>query len=101
LLLTYVIRGDDDYFSSDLDPEFVAKVWGRFKKPALVLPSGEDEFVPASIDVVALLESWKKVGPQIHRLSGLIPGASHNVAQPDAQNWLSDTVARFLGDISS
>ncbi|KAF5021709.1 hypothetical protein F66182_6266 [Fusarium sp. NRRL 66182] len=91
--------GDDDYFSSDLDDDVIAKNWSRFEKPVLVLHSGEDEFVPARIDQAASNERYKKLNPLVSSLSGLIPGASHTVDQPEAQEWLSKRVIEFLGTV--
>lgn len=91
--------GDDDYFSSDLDEQTVSKFWNRFEKPALALYSAEDEHVPSFVDREALVDSWKRLGAKVHPLSGLIPGASHTVKQPEAQAWLNERVAEFLKDI--
>ncbi|KAL2752611.1 hypothetical protein ACRALDRAFT_2112623 [Sodiomyces alcalophilus JCM 7366] len=91
--------GDDDYFSSDLDEEVVAKFWGRFNKPALVLYSGEEEHAPAFIDKEALVESWKKAGPKVHPSSGVIPGADHAITKPESQARFNEMVAAFLKDI--
>ncbi|KAM0197061.1 hypothetical protein ACHAPA_002549 [Fusarium lateritium] len=89
--------GDDDYFSSDLDKEVLEKNWSRFKKPVLALHSAEDEYVPARIDQAANNKKYKELNPVVSHLSGLIPGASHTVDQPDAQEWLSKQVIAFLG----
>ena len=91
-------RGDDDFFSSDLSDAEVEAVWSRFKQPVLILPSGEDEHVPKFIDVPGQLEKWKgHCAPGIaSELSGLIPGATHNVKQADSQEWLAHKVASFL-----
>ena len=32
-------------------------------------------------------------------LSGLIPGASHEVGQPESREWLADRILRFLGEL--
>ncbi|TDZ49932.1 UPF0613 protein [Colletotrichum trifolii] len=88
--------GDDDYFSSDLAESFVASVWGRFKQPVMALHSAEDEFVPATIDKQGLVDAWKKASSQVHALSGLIPGASHTVKNPESQAWLADRVVQFV-----
>lgn len=73
-------------------------VWGRFKQPVLILPSGEDEHVPKEIDVPAQLQKWKShCAPGIaSELSDLIPGATHNVKQAASQEWLAHRVASFL-----
>ncbi|GKT43694.1 UPF0619 GPI-anchored membrane protein [Colletotrichum spaethianum] len=91
--------GDDDYFSSDLEESFVSEVWNRFQQPVMALQSAEDEFVPAKIDKQALVDSWKKTSPKVHELSGLIPGASHTVKNPDSQQWLAERVVQFLQQV--
>ncbi|KAJ4264921.1 hypothetical protein NW762_005164 [Fusarium torreyae] len=91
--------GDDDYFSSDLDDEVVAKNWSRFQKPVLVLHSEKDEFVPERIDQVACNKKYKTLNPAVSALSGLIPGAGHTVTEPEAQEWLSKRVIEFLGSV--
>lgn len=91
--------GDDDYFSSDLDESFVSEVWNRFQQPVMALQSAEDEFVPDKIDKQALVDSWKKISPKVHELSGLIPGASHTVKKPESQQWLAERVVQFLNQV--
>ncbi|KZL67042.1 esterase lipase [Colletotrichum incanum] len=91
--------GDDDYFSSDLEESFVSEVWNRFQQPIMALQSAEDEFVPAKIDKQALVDSWKKTSPKVHELSGLIPGASHTVKNPESQQWLATRVVQFLQQV--
>ncbi|EWZ95187.1 hypothetical protein BFJ70_g13831 [Fusarium oxysporum] len=88
--------GDDDYFSSDLPNDVIERNWSRFNKPVLVLHSAEDEFVPERIDQAASNKKYKALNPAVSRLSGLIPGASHTVDQPQAQEWLSKTVIEWL-----
>jgi hypothetical protein len=96
ILLT-LFRGDDDYFSSDLDDAFLRRCWGAFEDPVLILPSGEEEYVPAHVDKAALLERWMSlVDTKISPYSGLIPGANHTVDDPAAQEWMCRTVIRFL-----
>ncbi|EFX03823.1 duf1749 domain containing protein [Grosmannia clavigera kw1407] len=94
-------NGDDDYFSTDLPDERLAASWGAFNKPVLVLPSGKDEYVPQTIDVPANIARWKTFcATGIYSdLSGLIPGASHSVEQPDSQLWMADRVIRFLASL--
>lgn len=88
--------GDDDFFSTDLDATATASIWTRFTKPVLVLHSAEDQYVPAHVDKAALIAGWRELNPAISGLSGVIPHASHDVTQPQAQVWLADTVAEFL-----
>ncbi|GJC86779.1 UPF0613 protein PB24D3.06c [Colletotrichum liriopes] len=91
--------GDDDYFSSDLEESFVSEVWNRFQQPVMALQSAEDEFVPAKIDKQALVDLWKKTSSKVHELSGLIPGASHTVKNPESQQWLATRVVQFLQQV--
>lgn len=65
----------------------------------LVLHSAEDEYVPARIDQAASNKKYKALNPVVSHLSGLIPGASHTVDQPEAQEWLSKQVVTFLRDV--
>jgi pimeloyl-ACP methyl ester carboxylesterase len=82
-----------------MDADFVSKVWNRFDKPVMALHSGEDEFVPPHVDKQALIEVWKGVSKQVSALSGLIPGASHTVDAPEAQDWLANRVAEFVSSL--
>ncbi|KAK1835107.1 hypothetical protein QBC39DRAFT_419613 [Podospora conica] len=95
------VGGDDDFFSSDLGDEEVKRVWGAFKKPVLILPSGEDEWVPKGVDVHGMLGRWRAAcGEGIaSELSGLIPGANHRVDGEEGQKWLSERVVRFLKEL--
>ena len=90
--------GDDDYFSSDLDNRLLSR-WGLFENPVLVLPSGDDEFVPLHVDMPAVLEQWRAWCPQMSPLSDLIPAASHSVDDPQAQEWLAVRVVDFLASL--
>lgn len=92
--------GDDDYFSADLEDDKVQKYWGRFKQPALVLHSGEDEFVPSHIDQEALNKRYREASAAVSPLSGLIPGTGHTVRGDEARKWLAERVAQFLLSIS-
>jgi len=91
-------RGDDDYFSSDLPDETVAKFWGRIQQPVLIVPSEKDEHVPAGVDFEKLIARWKSFcRPGVaSEFSGLIPTANHTVDQAEGQQWLADRVVKFL-----
>lgn len=67
----------------------------------LILPSEKDEWVPAEIDMMGLVNKWKSFcKPGVaSELSGLIPGANHRVDNADGQEWLADRVARFLAEV--
>ncbi len=101
--LTLFYSGDDDYFSADLPDETVSSFWSKFQKPVLLVPSGDDEHVPKSIDVGKSLSRWSSFcSPGIFSpLSGLIPGANHNVAKPEAQRWLANRVTQFLQSLDA
>ncbi|KAK3322133.1 dolichol-phosphate mannosyltransferase [Apodospora peruviana] len=92
--------GDDDYFSSDLSDEELARIWGRLDRGGarvLIVLSAEDEHVPKSVDIGKVVERWKEAGGSaVSELSGFIPGANHRVEKPEAQEWLANRVARFL-----
>lgn len=94
-----VYRGDDDYFTSDLDDETVKRVWGRFEKPVLVLHSEKDEFVPSRVDSMALNKRYQEANPVVTKLSGLIPGASHAIHNEEGREWTATRVQDFLQDI--
>ncbi|TGJ79429.1 hypothetical protein E0Z10_g9333 [Xylaria hypoxylon] len=93
--------GEDNYFSPDLTDEVAASYWKRIGKPLLILHSGNDEFIPDSLDKEGLVNHWRELcNPGIaSKLSGTIPGATHNVEEPEAEDWLCSTVAKFLQSI--
>ena len=95
------VGGDDDYFSSDLSDERLKETFGRLTKPTLILESAQDQFIDPSIDKAALVERWSSISTNgaISDLSGLIPGADHQVHQHDAQVWLAECVEKFLGQL--
>jgi len=88
--------GDDDYFSSDLPDEKAKEIWATVKKPILIVPSAEDEYVPPSVDFEKLLAKWKSHCPEASDLSALIPGAGHTVQPASSQEWLAQRVVSFL-----
>lgn len=67
----------------------------------LIVPSGEDQYVPANVDVEKLVARWKSFcRPGVaSEFSGLIPTANHTVDQPEARVWLADRVVKFLGSL--
>ncbi|KAG5921269.1 hypothetical protein E4U61_006964 [Claviceps capensis] len=88
--------GDDDYFSSDLDDETVRKFWSRFNKPVLVLHSGNEENCPEFVDQAKENQRYQKANPMVSPLSGLIPGAGHQVLEKSARDWLAQRVLEYL-----
>lgn len=95
------VGGDDDYFSSDLPEDRVAAIWGAISSKVLIVPSGNDEHVPADIDVAGLVRKWTSACmPGVaSELSGLIPGANHRVEAAGPQIWLAERVAGFLKEV--
>ncbi|KAH7113071.1 hypothetical protein EDB81DRAFT_826557 [Dactylonectria macrodidyma] len=91
--------GDDDYFSDDFDDETISNFWARFQKPVLALHSAEDECVPDRVDQAALNKRYQKASAMVSPLSGVIPGASHTVAEPEAQKWFAKRVGDFLATL--
>lgn len=93
------LGGDDDWFTDTPDISSLGPVWSIFDHaPVLVLPSEKDECVPPYIRQDRKLRSWREACPEgkFSDLSGLVPGANHSVEQPEAQQWLTDRVCRFL-----
>jgi hypothetical protein len=84
-----------------LDDEKVAAIWGKLEQPVLILPSEKDEWVPPGVDVIGLVNRWKSFcKPGIaSELSGLIPGAIHQVDDAAAQQWMAERVVGFLAEI--
>jgi hypothetical protein len=63
----------------------------------LIVPSGEEEYVPAHVDKASLLGKWMALeNTTISPLSALIPGANHTVDEGSSQEWLAERVAQFL-----
>lgn len=97
------IRGDDDFFSPDLEDSDFKSTFGSFNKPFLVLYSGDDEYVPKSLNKEELMKRWENVtGSNWSKYSKIVEGAKHNLgngstegAQIDAIN----TVIKFINSI--
>lgn len=99
--LTVWDSGEDNYFSPTLTDEVAAPYWNRIDKPLLILHSGDDEFIPKSVDKEGLIKHWRSLcKPGVaSQLSGIIPGACHRVEEPEAEEWLCSTVVKFLQSI--
>ena len=76
-----------------------ASKFGKVEKPILILPAGDDELVPPTVDRQGLLERWMRAYKPgvVSELSGLIPGADHVVSNAEAQSWMVERVKAFLG----
>lgn len=92
-------RGDDDYFSSDLDDATVQEKFSRVDKQILLLPGENDELVLPSVNKTELLGRWVQACPKgvVSELSGLVPGGDHTISQLEVQKWVGDTVRKFVG----
>ncbi|KAK8050875.1 hypothetical protein PG993_002260 [Apiospora rasikravindrae] len=92
--------GGDNYFDPEYTDDQARPFWQRFEKPLLILHSGNDEYVPSSVDKVGQIQQWKTLcRPGVASdLSGTIPNADHRVEKPpgEAEKWLVDTVVKFL-----
>lgn len=104
------VRGNDDFFSSDLDADDFAKTFGNLKEISgstahsqlILLMSERDEFVSPSTDKAQLLNRFREsIRPTTSNssLSGIIPGATHNVgpkSSPEALKWLINQLITAL-----
>ncbi|KAF2426264.1 siderophore biosynthesis lipase/esteras-like protein [Tothia fuscella] len=100
--------GDDDYFSSDLPDSTLKRTFGIMKKetPLLILISGDDEHMAASIDKQALGDRWsqfvKAGGGAVDEENGcIVPGAHHTLNEDNDQTFqeLRKRVVSFLGKV--
>ncbi|KAK9474548.1 uncharacterized protein V1510DRAFT_411340 [Dipodascopsis tothii] len=98
------VRGADDYFSSDLGVATWAATFGRLDASRtlaqggrlLVLYSGEDDFVPPSVDKQALVDAWAAACPVWSPLSTVVPGANHRAEAAEATATVVGRVAAFV-----
>jgi hypothetical protein len=90
--------GDDDFFSSDLSVEDLKKTFGKLDKPTLIMPSENDEMVPPTLDKERLFKRWVDVVPEgiVSELSGLNPGADHELSEEIMRMWFTNRVMKFL-----
>lgn len=108
-LALFDVRGQDDYFSSDLTAEDFAKTFGKIDEygktnKLLVAYSGKDEFVPDFVNKEDLMSNFKAAtSPHIwSKHSAVIAGASHNcgpTSDPEAQGLLIKAVKNFLSEL--
>lgn len=97
------VNGDDDYFSSDLSDEQLQTTFGRIPKGVKlgIFFSGEDQYVPKSVDKKALVEKWVGVvkagtGEIDEMNSGVVVGATHNLTG-NPEPIVQDLVRRVMG----
>lgn len=95
------IRGDDDYFSSDLNSDDFKQTFGIVDRPLLVLYGSKDECVPEFVDRELLVEKWKNATDTKYwsPLSKVLKGANHNVGPISDDGTVEDfleTVCKFI-----
>ncbi|KAL8998733.1 MAG: hypothetical protein Q9169_002288 [Polycauliona sp. 2 TL-2023] len=99
--------GEDDLFSSDLDGERFQSTFGMAAKRGtalLILFSGNDAWVPKSVDKQNLVDRMHKAfidaGGQLGHGSGILSGASHTVRETgEVRDELLKRVKDFVGSI--
>jgi hypothetical protein len=93
--------GDDDLFSSDIDDGKLVDIFSGLTKPALILMSGKDEMVPQTVDKVELLGRWIEAAPAgvVSELSGVNPGADHELSGEGAREWFVERVLGLLREL--
>ncbi|CRK15560.1 hypothetical protein BN1723_010711 [Verticillium longisporum] len=93
--------GDDDFFSSDIRDDTLDTTFGRFDRPVLLMPAGEDELVPSTVDKEKLLARWMKACPHglVSPLSAVNPTSDHSVTDSMAQGWMLERIMSFLKTI--
>ena len=93
-----MVRGDDDFFSTDLTDDVCAAVWSRFTKPLLLVPSAQDEHYSGNVPYDELLQRWKShcQAGVVSDFSGPVPGANHTVGDEVARVDLAKRIVGFL-----
>lgn len=90
--------GHEDYFSSDLSDEIMAKAFAPLKDSgtrALFVYSEEDQHVPKYVDKGRLLERIKEyAGAKIETV--LLNDANHNIGAASAQKEFAERVVQFI-----
>lgn len=98
------VRGDDDFFSSDLNAHDFKLTFGAVDKPLLVLFGSKDEFVPEFVNAESLISLWENATDSKYwsPLSKVLQGASHNVgptSDDGAVEDLQETICKFIQSI--
>jgi hypothetical protein len=92
--------GDDDFFSSDLDDGVLKTKFAGLRIPTLMMVSEKDEMVPETVDKRALLERWMNAASGcVRELSGVNPGADHEVSAIEPRKWMMERVIGLLGSL--
>lgn len=98
------VRGDDDFFSSDLTADDHKQTFGKIKTPFLVLYGEKDEYASPTLDRQKLIDSWRAATTEGYwsPLSKVLKGATHNVgpaSDEGAEEDLIKTVKAFITHI--
>lgn len=102
--------GADDYFSSDLPDERLARTFGKFpaRTPLLILQMGSDESVPDYVDTGKLWRRWVAAvqaggGIVDERWSGKVSDATHNLngQPPEVVQRLTRAVTGFIAHLEN
>ncbi|VVT45501.1 uncharacterized protein SAPINGB_P000771 [Magnusiomyces paraingens] len=96
------VRGDDDFFSSDLDDKDFESTFGKVSVPLLVLYSGADEYVPVKVDKKSLVKRFQNATKSDFwsPLSHVVPDATHNLAD-SPQSSYDDLISSVVAFIQS
>lgn len=97
-------RGDDDFFSSYLTDDDFKETFGKITVPLLVLYSGNDQFVPTSVNKTALISRFKNSTPSEYwnPNSKIIDGATHDLgegSQDGVVDVLIDSMTQYINDV--
>lgn len=97
------IRGNDDFFSSDLTATDFAKTFGAIQSTKLLVAfSGKDETVPPYVDKEDMVRRWKEATkPEVWSPhSGIVPEANHNLDHTSGSQALPNLIERVTSFIT-
>ncbi|GAA5987748.1 hypothetical protein JCM10908_007197 [Rhodotorula pacifica] len=97
------VQNREDFFSSDLAPDYLAQVFAPVDCPLLVALSGGDATYPEHVkaELPVLLERFSAATPAVNRSphSCIIPAASHDLSDPKHARIFTDTVVKYLQEL--
>lgn len=95
-------RGDDDYFSTDLDDETLKGSFGRIpaRTKAMFLWGRRDPYIPRGVDQDGTLKRWARIvkdgGGRVDEVNGgVVEEATHNL-NDDKEEVVKDLVGRVV-----
>lgn len=95
------VRGDDDFFSPDLNDDDFKLSFGKVQKPLLVLYSGADEYVPDWLDKEDIMKRWAASTDVISPLSKIVDGGKHNLGEGSKEGAADDATTTVIEFIKS